>query len=200
MPVTVIVNVGPPVGTIEGLIVVIVGITPMPDSGTSILVVAELENVSSSVAVSRPAVDGGNVMPRAHEMKGARLNVGGAAAHAVVPFVGATRAKSAELVEDRMLMLATMRAGFPDPTFTSVPSITGLVAPFGTLPKFTGLGKHPAPVQKFPIEVKNSGMGPFTIPVIGISSGVSSLLSLTVSVAVRVPGGVPRGGLKVMLK
>ena len=153
VPVAVRVKAGPPVATMEGEIVESVGITPVPDRGTSIFVA--FEKVSSSVAVSRATVDGVNVMPREHCAKEARENPA-PNAHGV-PVVGAPRTKSAEFAEGRMLIEVTLSGVAPLLPSSSVPSIS-LPMPFGTDPKSTGVGEHPEAKHMF-----RNVAGPFEV-------------------------------------
>jgi hypothetical protein len=159
-PFTVSVNAGPPVATTDGEIELITGATPVPDSVTSIFAVAELEKVTSSVALSNPTVVGLNVMPRAHELPTPEGRMIGNTEVHCVPLVGATRAKSAELVDAKMLMLLTLSAGFPSPMLEIVPLIGAVVRPSGTLPNGTAFS--PAPTGSG--EAEKNGMGPLANP------------------------------------
>jgi hypothetical protein len=200
------VNVGPPVATIEGAIVVMVGITPIPDSGTSIFPTPGFENVISRVAVSTPGSEAVNVMPNAHEVNVASENpaprlqggVGGLTADE-----GAPSLKSAELADGRMAMLVTFSVVDPLPVLVSVPSASE-AAPFGMLPKLIGLGKH-EPTEQKPRKAllcwtEKLGTGPFTCPEIKkVGSGsVAVSLSVTVTLADREPGAALPGGLNCM--
>jgi len=208
VPITVIVNVGPPVATIEGMIVVMVGITPIPASGTSIFPIPGFENVISRVAFSTAGSEAVNVMPNAHEVNEAsenpapRLQVG----VGLTADEGAPSLKSAELADGRMAILVTFRSVNPLPTLNSVPSASE-ATPFGTLPKDMGLGKHPVTEQEprkslVPRLTEKEGIGPLTVPERKSCGSVSTpeSPSETVSVANRPPAGAETGGLKVMPK
>ena len=173
---------GPPVATISGEIVSMVGTTPVPDMGMSIFATSPFENVNSRVAVSSTLIrEGLNVIPKLQETNEARGNGPAEGVHAVPPFVGAAIAKSPEFADERMLTVLTASGGVPEPKLNTVTLMSGRGRiPFGTDPKAIGLGETDA-------------MGPFTSPSRKRDGSPSASSSLTVSVANRLPCVVPIG-------
>lgn len=200
VPVTVIVKAGPLVATISGEIELIVGFTPVPMSGTTIVPTPGIVTFRFAVSPGSVVVEAVNERPILQRLPWVGRLTGptrGEHAGGGAFTEGATIEKSPGLLPPEILKVAMLSAVVP--AFSSVPSIS-VATPTGTVPKLTGVGLHPVRTQKFPFEVKNSGnvTGPLINPKRSRNSvSLSGSASLTVSVAKAEPGMAPLGAVNV---